>query len=137
MNKPLRAELGPADISSPILQSPSLNTFNAWCVRKYAKCSVRLSGGILSVDNSSGITSNQLISWSKNDRFRQPSGFIGGHHLYAYNFVYLSSSGRRKEATIVFQNSKYSDKFYLMMKKWNPSKERRCRYNFDTRKEVC
>ncbi len=134
------ANLGPADLSTPKKQSPLKNTFDVWCVSKYKNCVVQLRDGRLSVDKSSGISSSQLVQWSRSDKYKYPSGlfnFIGPHHLYTYIFIYKTEDGDISEARLVFQNSKYSDKFYDLMKNWAPSKEKRCRYNFDLRKVVC
>ena len=137
---PTYADLGPAD-TSPQAEEPNQTKFDAWCVEKYADCVVRLEGNLLSVDDSAGITAKQLIHWSRSDEYRSPAGwfnFIGPHHLYKYNFTYEDNLGKVKIATIVFQNSKYSDSFYSLIRSWVNSKENStCRYNFDTRKESC
>ena len=134
---PAIADLGPADVPKSKPVQATQTTFDAWCVEKHNDCIVKLINGRLSVDGSSGITADQLITWSREDNYRNPSGFIGGHHLYAYNFRYTRSNGDIGNAKIVFQNSKVSDKFYSSVKEWFPSKERRCRYNFEYRKVIC
>ena len=133
------ADLGAAD-THPQPEKQKQSRFDAWCIKKYADCSVKFEGGRLIVDESTGITSDQLIQWSRNNKFRDRIGlinFISPHHLYTYILKYKAINGQVKEGRIMFQNSKYSDRFYERLKAWSPSKEYRCVYNFDTRKESC
>lgn len=134
---PANADLGKADVpeSKPTLMSQTV--FDAWCVEKDNDCTVKLINGRLSVDGSAGITSEQLITWSRDDNYRNSSGFVGGYHLYSYNFRYSTSSGDIRNAKIVFQNSEVSDKFYGLVKEWVSNKEHRCRYNFEYREVRC
>ena len=134
------ANLGPADVSKPTEQASNQTEFDAWCIKKYANCVVRLKNKILSVDDSSGIKRNQIIKWSRTQEFRHPEGlvnFIGPHNLYKYTFKYRNKNNEIKEAIIIFQNDKYSDKFYSLIKSWSPNKESRCKYDFETRKVKC
>ena len=136
---PTYADLGPAD-TSPQIEEPKQTKFDAWCVKKYADCLAKLENGRLMVDKGTGISSEQLIEWSRNDTYREPEGwinFIGPHHLYTYIFKYKDGNGREKEGRIVFQNTKYADRFYKRLREWAPTKEYKCVYNFDTRKENC
>ncbi len=139
-SNPAIADLGAAENTTPRQKESKQTLFDAWCIEKYADCVVQLENGRLSVDDSPGITINQLLNWSKTDKYKYPEGlfnFIGPHHLYTYIFKYRDSNGKLKEAKIVFQNSKYSDKFYSLLKTWARSKERRCTYNFEERKMIC
>lgn len=136
---PVKADLGAAD-SSPKIEAIEQTKFDAWCVKKYADCLAKLENGRLIIDKGRGISSEQVINWSRNDVYKQPTGlinFIGPHHLYVYIIRYKASNGKIKEGRIVFQNTKYADRFYERLKDWSPDKEYKCVYNFDTRKESC
>ena len=136
---PTYADLGQAD-TSPQIEEPKQTKFDAWCIKKYADCLAKLENGRLMVDESTGVSSQQIIEWSRRDIYRPRIGlisFIGPHHLYEYTFKYKSKEGKFKEGKIVFQNNKYSDRFYEQLKAWAPTKEYNCVYNFDTRKETC
>ena len=136
---PTYADLGPAD-TKPKVQEPNQTKFHAWCVEKYADCLATLEDGLLIVNEGIGISAEQIIEWSRKDIYRRRIGwisFIGPHHLYAYNIKYKATDGSVKEGKIVFQNTRYSDRFYESLKAWAPTKEFKCVYNFDTREESC
>ena len=83
---PTYADLGPAD-TRPKAEEPKQTKFDAWCVKKYADCVVQLVNERLRVDDSRGITYEQLIRWSRSDKHKHPEGlinFIGPHLLYTY-----------------------------------------------------
>ncbi len=136
---PVQADLGAANRTT----KPSAleqTQFEAWCVEKNTACEVKFENGRLIVDNSSGINASQLIKWSKTDKFESEGGFLnfsGPHHLYLYDFKYRNNRGEIMEARIIFQNSKYSDKFTKKLKQWSYLKEYDCRYNFADRKVNC
>ncbi len=134
---PVYADLGPAD-TSPETEEPKQTKFDAWCVKKYSDCLAKLEKNRLMVDESTGISSKQVIEWSRKDKFKR--GFInlfGIHYLYIFSFQYEANNGNQQEAKIIFQSTKYADRFYERLKAWAPSKEYKCVYNFDTRKETC
>ena len=136
---PAISDLGAADTHSA-KEELNQTQFNAWCVEKYADCLATFDKGRLMIDEGKGISSNQVIKWSRKDIYRRAVGwinFIGPHHLYTYTFQYKSSDGVVKEAKIMFQNTKYADRFYGQLKDWAPSQEYKCVYNFDKRKEIC
>ena len=133
------ADLGEADTIPKVKESKETK-FDAWCVKKYNECSINLENGRLIVNEGTGVSYEQIIEWSKYNIYRRKIGlinFIGPHHLYTYRFKYKDNDGNLRKAEIVFQNSKYSDKFYEKLKEWAPLKETKCTYNFDTRKEIC
>lgn len=136
---PTYADLGPAD-TSPKAEEPKQTKFDAWCVNKYSDCLAKLENGRLMVDQSTGVSAEQIIQWSRNDTYRTPEGwinFIGPHHLYTYVFKYKDENGRQREGRIVFQNTKYADRFYKRLREWAPTKEYKCAYNFDSRTVQC
>ena len=63
---PTYADLGPAD-TSPKAEEPNQTKFDAWCVEKYADCLATLENGRLMVDESTGISSEQIIQWTRRE----------------------------------------------------------------------
>lgn len=131
------ADLGDANTSiesSKIKQTE----FDAWCAKKNVDCLVKIEGDRLIVNEGIGISSNQLLQWSKNESYKDRLGlFIRPHYLYTYLLKYKTITGELKEGKIIFQNTKYSDSFYKQLQRWAPSKEYKCFYDFDSRKETC
>ena len=130
------ADLGSAEYESKSEDKKEIS-FDAWCVEKYNNCLVEIKFGRLTVDKSAGITPSQLINWDREVIYKKRDGLTQSHHLYNYNFKFRNKKNEIKTAKIIFQNEKYSDSFYETIKSWAGSKEKRCSYNFDSRKTVC
>ena len=75
LTSPVYADLGPAD-TSPKAEEPKQTKFDAWCVKKYADCLASLENGRLIVNKSTGVTSEQIIEWSRENIYRERIGFI-------------------------------------------------------------
>ena len=135
-NKSSFADLGSAEYESKS-EDKNVTSFDAWCVEKYNDCLVEIKVGRLTVDKSAGITPSQLINWDREVIFEKRDGLTQSHHLYNYNFKFRNKKNEIKTAKIIFQNEKYSDFFYETIKSWAGSKEKRCSYEFDSRKTVC
>jgi len=134
---PARSEMGPAVTPEQPLMVLSGQSFDGWCRINYKDCEIRIDENYIIVDNKYKVSKEQITSWSRNDQFRDASGFTGPHHLYTYEFRYQKPDGKYERGWIIFQNSKASDSFYASLKKWAAAKEDICQYNFDSRKVVC
>ena len=134
---PVRSEMGPA--VSPVLPPLDITgkSFDGWCRSKYNDCSISIAEDYILIDSKYKVKREQITSWSRNDEFRDASGFIGQHHLYTYEFRYQRSDGIYERGWIIFQNAKASDRFYVSIKKWAAAKELICQYNFDSRRVIC
>ena len=136
---PAEADLGKAEVQE-LQKKPVPNVFDAWCVKKYANCSVSFNGGSITVDGSSGVTRESLVSWKKTTDYIVPEGafnVIRPHNLYTYFISYIDSAGVKRYAAIVFQHSRTSDLFNQRLKIFAPEKEVRCAYNFVARETLC
>ena len=133
---PLRADLGEANYY-PQTKEKKVNSFDAWCKEKDNKCVVSFKDNKLVVNQNSGLSAGNLISWDRKVSYVKRKGLRQPYHLYTYNFEYNNQKEQIKLARIIFQNAKSSDKFYKRLKEWSPSKEIKCFYSFELRKTVC
>ena len=136
---PAQADFGPAEVQAE--KAPEIpSVFDAWCVEKYADCTVEIEPSRIRINNGEGVTREKLVSWEKRMDYRAPQGvfnLIGPHQLYSYFFEYKTSNGSVRRAAVVFQHSRTSDLFSQRLRKFAPEKEVRCNYNFDLRETIC
>ncbi len=120
---PVFADLGEANLNSDETykrDNPSEIVYEAWCgkVSKESKneCKVQFKEGRLKVNDSSGITSDQIIN-AKYEEVCKFGIFHSRKCLDTYSFEY-DSKGSKKVALINYSNAKVNKIFLKDIEKW-------------------
>ena len=120
---PVFADLGEANLDVKEVSqrdNPSEVVYDAWCgkVSKETKneCKVQFKEGKLKVNQSSGITADQVIS-AKYEEICKFGIFHSRNCLDSYSFEY-NSQGSKKVGLINYSNAKVNKLFLKDIEKW-------------------
>ena len=107
----VKADLGGADITGKDGSTTTGRVYDAWCGSDFNDCEVSFKNDLLSVNESSGITRNQLVSVTMERVCRQKSfgGFgppscFKSQYNKEYSITYKNSENQERTALISFRH---------------------------------
>lgn len=116
---PVRADLGAADIErEKSLNFSSGKMHKAWCKKVGNNCRIKFKNGRMSVDNSKGIESNQVVSITERQvpQDAKNCGLICVYNQnavdYEYSIKYTTTSDDTRSARILFSGDSNGWKFF-------------------------
>ena len=107
----VNADLGKAEIK--LLKE---RTYDVWCEKKYNKCKVTFDDEKMKVNNSKGISSDQIISMAGT-----PSS-ASMFFTYTYKITYKKKDGSNAEAKFLIANAKTLRLFKEELRKFTTRK---------------